>query len=192
MIADVLASTSDSADHEATKQLIQAVVTVALFVPIFWGMHRRVKAGTLAPLERRTNPHSRKYRVVLALLNVPIVLFLGGYGVVELIDGDLAFGVTGMLLAGLDAIFVVMLLRQGSALRREGLTDRGPTEAQQKLSKKRRVASRVVGLTTGLILYVTVGAAVDREWAEALVGAVVVAAGFAFIWWAEAPLRRSR
>ena len=187
--SQVIAASGEGSD--SGRQLFTSIVVVLIFVPIFWGMRKKVKAGKLAPLERRTNPHSRTYLVVIASLNVVIVVFFLVAGVLAIANGDLAWGVSSFLLAGLIATFVWMIFRQGSELRREGRPDQAPSEAQKKLSRPRRSFAFAAGGVSGVVGFGTINAAYEREWSYAIIGAVVALAAFGVAWWLQRPLRES-
>jgi hypothetical protein len=192
LITEALLADSSSGDQDSAKQLVYSVVAVLIFVPIFLSMRRKVKSGDLAPNDRRTSPHSRTYLVIIASLNVVIAAaFLVG-GVLGVVTGDIALGVGLLLLSGLISTFSWMIFRQGRTLRREGLPDRAPSDAQKKLSKPRRTTAYALGAAAGIATFGTISAAYDREWTTALVGAVIAALAYGASWWLYRPLRRAK
>lgn len=176
-------------DVSPTQQLVSTIVVVALFVPIFWQIRRKVRDGRVQPLARRTNHHSRTYIVVLAVLNAVIcVLFVAGAGVL-FVQGQWAVATSLLLLAALDGTFVWLLLRQGSDLRREGLPDRAPSIMQRSMSRPRRVVAYTLGAVSGLVLVYVINQAVDSQWSAAAGGAVVAVALYGVSWWLYRPVR---
>jgi FtsH-binding integral membrane protein len=173
----------------STQQLVQSVVVVLIFIPIFWQIRRKVRDGRLAPNARRTNHHSRTYIVVIASLNVVVVVFFVTSAVVSFINGQWSFGLSLLLLAALVGTFVWMLFRQGTELRREGLPDRAPSVMQRSMSRRRRVTGFVTGGLAGLTLVTVVPSAFDRDWAAVVVAAVVGSALWAISWWVYRPAR---
>ncbi len=172
-----------------TQQLVQTIVAVLIFVPIFWQLRRKVRDGRLAPVARRTSHHSRAYIVVIASLNAFIVVAFVVGGVAFAADGQWSLGISMLLLAGLMSTFVWVLFRLGSELRREGQTDRAPSITQRSMSRPRRILASVLGGAAGLVLVLAVSSAVDLEWGTAVVSTVVGAVLWGVSWWLYRPAR---
>jgi len=171
------------------QQLVQSIVAVAIFVPIFWLMWRKVKDGRLAPNARRTSHHSRTYIVVIASVNVVVVIFFVVSAILSFIDGGWSLGISLVLMAGLISTFVVMLFRQGSELRREGRPDRAPSITQRSMSRPRRVLAFVTGGAAGLLLVSIVPSAFDHEWLAVAGAAIGGALLWCVSWWLYKPAR---
>lgn len=181
---------SSSSDTETDGQmLVESIVVVLMIAGLFWSIHRKVKSGTMPPVARRTIPHSRRYLIIIASINIVTVIFFVTMSVVSLVRGHWQFGVALLLLAGMITAFVIGNFRLGSDLRREALPDRAPTIQQRTLPRWRRILLRVVGILTGLMLFGTIRVAVEKDWGSAIVGAVIVAVGYGGILWLNRPAR---